>query len=131
MDQIHRIGDMPPISLALFDVSASGPLPPSTVTGTPEASPIAEVGKSAVFDIGLLTLTPGQARTVEQMAVARVQTLDSQVRPLPYADLFSDVQSAGPADQPIAVIELTFSDEFGPRLWIQMIFQRDLLFLGW
>jgi hypothetical protein len=128
MDQIHQLGDMPPISLALLGVSAGGPLLNFGAGGTPEASSTIE---SAVFDIGLLTVSPSQARTAERTIAARVGALGSAVTQRPYANMFTSVQPAGPADLPIAVVELTFSAESSPRIWAQLILQRDLLFLGW
>jgi len=130
MDQIDKLGKMPQISMALLGITPGGPLLPMTVAGTP-ASPIAETIEPAVFEIGLLTLTPGQARTAEQTVVARVQALTSLATQRPYADMFTSVHPAGPADLPVAVLELTFSDEVTPHLWTQLLFQRDLLFVGW
>jgi hypothetical protein len=130
MDQVKQLGEMPPVSMALFGISPGGPLM-QLGGGTPEASPTAAAVEPAVFDIGLLTLTPAQARTAEQTVVARVQALDSQVSLRPYRDLFTGVQPAGPANLPIAVLELTLSDQVSPRIWTQLIQTRDLLFLGW
>lgn len=130
MAQIQQTGEMPPISLALLGVSPGGPLPPP-LSGTPEPSPVAEVSRLAVFEIGLLTLTPDRARTAEQVVTARVQALSSSVSQRPYRDMFTRVKSVGPADQPIAVVQLTFGDAVSPRLWTQLLFRRDLLFLGW
>jgi hypothetical protein len=129
--QVQQSGEMPPVSMALLGVSAGGPLLNFGAGGTPEASPVAEAGESAVFDIGLLTFSPGQARTAEQTIATRMAALSSLVTLRPYAEMFTSVQPAGPADLPIAVVELTFSAESSPRIWTQLLPQRDLLFLGW
>jgi hypothetical protein len=128
---VQKVGQMPPVTMGLFGISPGGPLMPLTAGGTPEASPTADEIAPAVFDIGLLTLTPEQARTAEQTVVSRIEALDSQVSLRPYRDLFASVQPAGPTDLPIAVLELTPSDQVSPRIWTQLIQTRDLLFLGW
>jgi hypothetical protein len=131
LSEIEQLGKMPPITLALFGVSPGGPLPSGPNTGTPEATPVLETIEPAVYEIGLLTLTPGDARTAEQVVVARIGALSSPNTQSPYAEMFTTVTPAGPAELPIAVLELTFSDAITPAIWAQLIYQRDLLFVGW
>ncbi len=131
LDQVQKAGQMPRVAMGLFGITPGGPLMSATAGATPEASPTADESEPAVFDIGLLTLSPEQARTAEQTVVARVQALDSQATQRPYADIFSSVTPAGPADLPVAVLELTFGDETTPGVWAQLLYRRDLLFLGW
>jgi hypothetical protein len=122
---------MPPIALALFGITPGGPLLPLSPDATPAASPTAGMGENAVFDIGLLTLSPEQARSAEQTVVKRVQTLTSTSTQEPYTRWFADAQPAGPADLPVAVVELTLADETSTRIWIDLLQRRDMLFLGW
>jgi hypothetical protein len=130
-EQIQQTGKMPPIALALLGVTPGGPLLSLTPGATPVASPAAGTGENAVFDIGLLTLSPEQARTAEQTVVTRVQTLTSMVTQEPYTHWFANAQAAGPSDQPVAVVELSFADNTSTRIWAQLLQRRDLLFLGW
>jgi hypothetical protein len=129
--EIEQLGQMPPITLGLFGVSPGGPLPQPLENGTPEASPVPDISEPAAYEIGLLTVTPGDARTAEQVVVARVDALSSPLTQRPYAEMFTSVTPAGPANLPIAVLELTFSEEVTPAIWAQLIYQRDLLFVGW
>jgi hypothetical protein len=131
VQQIEQLGTMPPITMALFGVSAGGPLPEALGEGTPEATPVPEDIEPAVFEIGLLTLVPGNARTAEETVVARIGALNSTRTEQPYGEMFTSVTPAGPAELPVAVLELTFSDETLPSIWLNMIFSRDLLFVGW
>jgi hypothetical protein len=130
-EQIQKTGKMPPIALALLGVTPGGPLLSLIPNATPVASPTAGAGENAVFDIGLLTLSPEQARSAEQTVITRVQTLNSLFTLEPYTRWFADAQPSGPADLPVAVVELTFAEETSTRIWAQLLQRRDLLFLGW
>jgi hypothetical protein len=131
VQQIEGLGKMPPITMALFGISAGGPLPEPLGEATPEATPVPEDIEPAVYEIGLLTLAPGNARTAEAVVAARIGALNSTRTDQPYAEMFTSVTPAGPAELPVAVIELTFSDKTHPSIWLNMIFSRDLLFVGW
>src|SRR5262245_38124957 len=72
LSQIDQLGEMPPITMALFGISPGGPLPEPLAEGTPEATPVIESIEPAVYEIGLLTLAPGLARDAEEIVVARV-----------------------------------------------------------
>jgi hypothetical protein len=129
--EIEQLGQMPPITMALFGVTPGGPLPESLAEGTPAATPVLADIEPARYEIGLLTITPGDARTVETVVAARIDALSSLQVERPYSEMFTSVSPAGPANLPIAVVELTFSDTVTPGIWSQLIYQRDLLFVGW
>jgi hypothetical protein len=133
MAEIEQLGEMPPITMGLIGVTPGGPLQPVSSDGTPESSPVPlpDVGAPAALDIGLLTLTLADAREAEQIAVARIGALDSLRYERPYSELFTNVTPAGPADLPVAVIELGLSDEILPSIWADLLFSRDMLFVGW
>jgi hypothetical protein len=131
MAEIDQLGEMPPITMALVGVTPGGPLEPASSDGTPEATPIPETTDPALLEIGLLTLTPGDARTAEEVVVARIAALDSLITQQPYADMFTTVTPVGPAGVPVAVIELGLRDEVLPSVWSRLLFTRDMLFVGW
>jgi hypothetical protein len=117
--------------MALIGVTPGGPLEPASSDGTPGATPIPETTDPALLEIGLLTLTPGDARAAEEVVVARVAALDSLITQQPYADMFTTVTPTGPAGVPVAIIEMGFGDEVLPSVWSRLLFSRDMLFVGW
>jgi hypothetical protein len=125
--QVAESARMPPILMALLGVTAGGPLSrPSGETATPQP----EI-PPARFEIAVLLPSHDAAETAARVATERLATGFSLVTLLPLTDYFASWDAHALPDSPIAVLELDFAAGVQPRIWVEMIYQRDLVFLAW
>jgi hypothetical protein len=125
--QIAESAKMPPILLALLGVTPGGPLfRPASQSATPQPDI-----PPAQFEIAVLLPTHAAAETAAQVATERLKTGTSQATKRPLTDYFSSWDAHALPDSPVMVLELNFAPGVQPRIWVQMIDRRDLVFLAW
>lgn len=125
--QVAEVARMPPILMALLGVTAGGPLaqPPGGV-----ATPRAGI-PPARFEIAVLLPDHAAAETAAKVATERLATGASLATRQPLTHYFASWNARALPNSPVAVLELEFAMEVQPRIWAQMIYQRDLVFLAW
>jgi hypothetical protein len=118
---------MPPIVMALLGVTPGGPLfRPQSESATPQPDI-----PPAQFEIAVLLPTHDAAETAAQVATERLETGTSLATGQPLTAYFASWDAQVPPDSPVMVLELDFAPGVQPRIWVQMIFRRDLVFLAW
>jgi len=126
-DQVTRLPDvMPAVELALFGVTAGGPVsrPLSQTSPTPEIP-------RATFKIALLHQSEEDAVTSAQVASDRLASASSWYSMRPLAELFESMDAQALANPPVMLLSLVFADNSFATFWLRMILTRDLPFLAW
>lgn len=125
--QLAEFAKMPPIVSVLLGVTPGGPLSrPLSQEDTPQPD-IAP----AQFEIALLLSSQDAAATAAQVVEDRLATQFSMRTRQPLTDYFASWNSRVLEDRPVAVLEIDFAPDVQPRIWVQMLFARDLVFLAW
>jgi hypothetical protein len=125
--QMAEAAKMPPIVMALLGVTPGGPLfRPQSESATPQPDI-----PPAQFEIAVLLPTHDAAETAAQVATERLETGTSLATGQPLTAYFASWDAQVPPDSPVMVLELDFAPGVQPRIWVQMIFRRDLVFLAW
>ena len=124
--EIAETSTMPPIAMALLGATTGGPLvsadqPLPTPPGTPDARAVAV----------LLMLSPDAAETAATVVEERLATGSSTHYERPYAELFPErVVQVVPATA-VLLVELTLGPDAPRNVLTQLLYSRDLGFLGW
>jgi hypothetical protein len=119
-------GELPPVRLALFGVTPGGPLP----TDEQDATPVG-LENPASYSIRLLVGRDADAENALAIIEQRLDKLLSLVSRQPYRDLLTLREASVSEDGSVILLDLDFGEERLPSLWIDLLFQRDLLFLAW
>ncbi|MEA2532084.1 MAG: hypothetical protein QOG89_3728 [Thermomicrobiales bacterium] len=125
--RVAEFAEMPPILMALLGVTPGGPLSqPSSETATPQPDI-----PPAQFEIALLLPSHDAAVTAARVATERLATQRSLATSQPLTDYFASWDARVLPNRPVAVLELNFAPGIQPRLWVEVIFRRDMPFLAW
>jgi hypothetical protein len=124
--ELSVTGELPPVRLALFGVTPGGPLP----TDEQDATPVG-LENPASYSIRLLVGRDADAENALAIIEQRLDKLLSLVSRQPYRDLLTLREASVSEDGSVILLDLDFGEERLPSLWIDLLFQRDLLFLAW
>ncbi|HET8523867.1 MAG TPA: hypothetical protein VFL82_11555 [Thermomicrobiales bacterium] len=124
--EVEATGKLAPVKLALFGVTAGGPLMPVQGGGTPIATE-----RAADFVIELLMADQQAAQAATQIIPKRLASLDSIRTRQPYTDLVTLHKIDVAPDAPVVAIHLDFAADRPPATWTTMVSSNDLLFLAW
>lgn len=118
--------EMPAVELALFGITAGGPVSrPMT-----QESPTPGIPR-ATFKIALLHQSAEDAQRSAEVATGRLATAQSLLSLDPLADLFESWNAFALDDPPVMVMSLVIAEDRFAQTWLRMVLTRDLPFLGW
>lgn len=121
------VPQMPPVRLALIGVTGGGPYPTrETATGTGTAVPTPELAR---VEISLLTYSEAEAQQAIEVAGERLATTNSLRTGRPYSEIFASWELSVAEDAPVSRITLELGSVW-PNVWADMIYARDLGFIG-
>lgn len=126
-DQVTPFPDvMPAVELALFGITAGGPVsrPLSQASSTPDIP-------RATFKIALLHRSETDAVASAQIASNRLASATSWYSNRPLAEMFESVDARALTNPPVMLMSLRFAEDSFAIFWLRMILTRDLPFLAW
>jgi hypothetical protein len=124
IDRIKSVWPMPPILMALFGVTAGGPL----VGGANAARTSRSEIPPARFEIAILLANRDAGAAAVQGVKNRLANNNDLRTHEPLTDEFASWDVHALADRPIVVLELRFAPGVQPTLWFYLV---DLGLLGW
>ena len=129
--QIAESGRMPPVRLALLGATPGGPIP-TRLDGVEAPAPPADQARLR-FQLALLMADADAAATAVPVVEERLRTGQSLVSRRTYAELFPVAEQRVEAIEgtPVLLVDLGLGDETPINIWVQMLFTRDLAFVGW
>jgi hypothetical protein len=122
-----HVAPMPPILMALFGVTAGGPL----VGGADAARTAQSELPPARYEIAILLASRDEAAAAAQGAKDRLANLNDPRTHESMSDEFASWDVHALADRPIVAMELTFAPGVQPRLWLVLFYAGGLGFLAW
>jgi hypothetical protein len=128
--RMAEISEMPPILLALLGTTAGGPLVSRGDDSGDTTTASSEI-PAARFDINLLMADAASADTAVEVATERLETALSVATGKPYAEYFANWTGRAVTGTSVARLQIHFADGVSQGIWLQMLFQRDLLFIAW
>jgi hypothetical protein len=119
--QTASLGELGPITMGLIGVN-----PNPVSAGTPDVA-----GSAATVRISALFPTAALADAAIPVIESRLETGVSLASQRPLTDYFGDWTASLAESGPVVNLELTLAPEVPAGIWLQMLFNRDLVFLAW